>query len=583
MATFMQRGNILVVLGSDIHTTPDDDYRLHLRDFLYSDAARRSPVRRGTHNFWVTYAEPSLGGGEHAHEDLRVRPHRMCGMVRMGSVPGDSSAETIKDHIHTVLQEVGHHWLVPADLGMRVDAGRRVPLPNGFSITRSINDETSFAGPPLLGRDDVHWTSYFQADASPMDGMNFIRLAEEDHHSVWQPQAFTGPEVRPSGLAPLNLIGAYNDLDLTIMGVKEAGDAYTSTGGRFRWLEPVLAAPMNYHAGLIVAFSENDFLYFGFYREHRKLRVERTNGVRGGIVDLGAGYHPLAEDYNGMALRVVRRGDQYYFQARYNNSAAGLLSGTRLFDELETLPPPDPTATFDRFRTVEQLTIPNADRPRALGMIVKKWAEQHFMVEAAFHNLEIMVGGTAVVARTDRVPPPMGASYGALSSTELRLHNPLGNAIVRSKGGRLHMLAPYALAPLGGSALVGNLDFDHWTAVDRAPKALLRAPPGDFAFATSAKIHRAIYTPWALGYASDKTVWGHERSARAQNVGVPSRIRDKWPSGHEGTYKTAFIVVAKRSEDVTPDKTNRLDIIRRYWDEAFKAATLEHLQSDSTL
>ena len=30
MATFMQRGNILVVLGSDIHTTPDDDYRLHL-------------------------------------------------------------------------------------------------------------------------------------------------------------------------------------------------------------------------------------------------------------------------------------------------------------------------------------------------------------------------------------------------------------------------------------------------------------------------------------------------------------------------------------------------------------------------
>ena len=165
MATFMQRGNILVVLGSDIHTTPDDDYRLHLRTFLYSDAARRSPVRRGTHNFWVTHAEPSLGSGEHAHEDMRVRPHRMCGMVRMGSVPGDSSAETIKDHIHTVLQEVGHHWLVPADLGMRVDAGRRVPLPSGFSITRSINDETPFAGPPLLGRDDVHWTSYFQADA----------------------------------------------------------------------------------------------------------------------------------------------------------------------------------------------------------------------------------------------------------------------------------------------------------------------------------------------------------------------------------------------------------------------------------
>ena len=56
-----------------------------------------------------------------------------------------------------------------------------------------------------------------------MDGMNFIPQPEDDHHSVWQPRAFTGPEVRPSGLARLNFIGAYNDLDLTIMGVKEGG------------------------------------------------------------------------------------------------------------------------------------------------------------------------------------------------------------------------------------------------------------------------------------------------------------------------------------------------------------------------
>jgi hypothetical protein len=352
MATFMQRGNILLVLGSDIHTAPDDDYRLHLREFLYGREARESPVRRGTHNFWVTYAEPSLGGGEHAHEDMSVRPHRMRGIVRMGSVPGDSSAETIKNHVHTVLQEVGHHWLVPFDLSMRTTDGRAVRLPNGFDITRSINDETRFSGPPLLGRDDIHWTSYFQADASPMDGMYFTDLSDEDGHSVWQPSAFPGPEIRPEGLDPLSLVGTYNDLDLIIMGVKEARDAYSTTDGRFRWLEPVLAAPMNYHAGLMVAFSKNDFLYFGFYQDHRKLRVERTDSFRGTIAELGAGYHPLAADYNGVALRIVRRGDQYYFQARYNNSAAGclpaigrpfrLFQGARLpglFDELAVLPP----------------------------------------------------------------------------------------------------------------------------------------------------------------------------------------------------------------------------------------------------
>ena len=48
-------------------------------------------------------------------------------------------------------------------------------------------------------------------------------------------------------------------------------------------------------------------------------------------MDLGAGYHPLAEDYNGMALRVVRRGDQYYFQARYNNSGSRLVLGSPAF------------------------------------------------------------------------------------------------------------------------------------------------------------------------------------------------------------------------------------------------------------
>jgi hypothetical protein len=119
--------------------------------------------------------------------------------------------------------------------------------------------------------------------------------------------------------------------------------------------------------------------------------------------------------------------------------------------------------------------------------------------------------------------------------------------------------------------------------VDRAPKALLRAPPGDFALATSAKIYRAIYTPWAAGYASDKTVWGWERTARAEDVSVPRRVRDKWPSDRDATYKTAFIIVAKRIEDVAPDKIDRLDVIRRYWDEAFKTTTLGHLESDSAL
>ena len=60
------------------------------------------------------------------HEDISIsnwaerRP--MCGIVFM-NLPTDDSDATMIGQVGTLLQEVGHHWLVPRDLKFRLPQG----------------------------------------------------------------------------------------------------------------------------------------------------------------------------------------------------------------------------------------------------------------------------------------------------------------------------------------------------------------------------------------------------------------------------------------------------------------------------
>ncbi|NJC97480.1 MAG: hypothetical protein FIB03_14280 [Anaerolineae bacterium] len=594
MAAFERVGNILLVYGNDVYTS---DYRIRTRDFLYG--ARSSPVQVGTHDFWITYAIPSLGGAEWNYEDLSARPRKMRGIIRMGSVPDDTTPSTLQRHLNVILQEVAHHWLVPYDLEVSID-GTEVGLANGLQMTQQINDETPFTEPALLGRANSHWTAYFQSDASPMDGMYYVDAGSEDGFNRWQQSSFVGPTLTPSGLPSLSLVGSYNDLDLLVMGVKTAAEAYPATGSRFRWLEPKLSTPYPAHIGVFVAFSRNDFFYFGFYTDHRLLGVERTGDPIGGeltTLNLGPDYHPLGNDYNGIALRVVRRGNQYYFQARHDNPQIGCVAAVlnyffprlfprslRLFEDIDSLPLPNSTASFNRFRTVA--IYESSDRPQAVGLIVKKWRQPH-LAEGAFYNFELLSGKSHTILQTDDVPEalPPGTPYSSLPLGELRLDNPTGDAIVRSKGGRLHILTPFSTVnPEGNLEHFSDNHFDHDANLDNAPKALTKAPNGDFAFATSCKVYRTIFTPWAAGYATGKTMWGNVKTARALDIIVPPRIiTEKQPPPPDNTYKIAYIIVAERRSDITEAMIQRVDIIRRYWDSAFEAATVERRHSNSML
>src|SRR5688572_15305620 len=141
--------HILIVTGPNLDTP---GYRTVLRDALYAASPTESPVRQGTHDFWITYQQPPTGGANWGFEDLSKQPRKMRGIVEMGSVPGDSGESTVRGQVTTLLQEVGHHWLVPANL--RFANGTR-SMPSAVQLIRSINNETSL-GTALLARDNSH-------------------------------------------------------------------------------------------------------------------------------------------------------------------------------------------------------------------------------------------------------------------------------------------------------------------------------------------------------------------------------------------------------------------------------------------
>ncbi|TND09756.1 MAG: hypothetical protein FD123_880 [Bacteroidetes bacterium] len=591
MASFSTRPafpNILLVTGADVF---QPHYRERIREFFNNlPPDTTCPVRIGSHDFWITYRQPSEGGGEHCCSELGLTPRKMRGKVRMGGVP-PVDINNVNGHINVMMQEVGHHWLVPSNLTFNI-GGAVTRMPTDAEITTAINDETPFTGPAILARDNSHYSAYFQADGSPLDGLFFRETGTEDGYGVWTSESGALINIDPAGLPAASTSG-FCDLDLLIMGVKTAAEAYAGTGNKFKWIEPRLTSALPYHTGIFVAFGRHDQLQFGFYEDHRKLAVVHSDGTILGQADIGPDYKPLGHDFTGMSLRIIRRGNDYFFQAKIENPVGGCLvavlkaiglykgelKGT--WDNSDT-PDPVGAADFKDWKTVA--VVNKAGSPVAVGNFVNKKDHPH-MCDAAFYNFHTKVGTATRTFQTSANPPiiPMG-EFASLSRDRMHRENPVG-AIFRIKGGRQHIIAPFSIVSGGVLEHLPAERFRHDATLDSSPKILMKPPAdGDFGVATHAKVHRTIYTPWAGGYAFGKTVWGTVNEVPAASVIVPPDIiRDKQPAPPGNAYKCAFILVAANDADITDDMVERLDKIRRYWDNYFGKATVNRRSSDSAL
>jgi hypothetical protein len=602
--------NILLVYGNEFPMpSASSDYRSTLTRLLYdSNINVGGSVREGTHDFWVTFELGSMAGqANHSYEDMSKTPRKMRGILEMQDIPlGGNDADEIRNLLTTLIHEVGHHWLVPRDL--LVGAPSFWPSPSGSwmptseEITMSLNEGTRFYGPLLLGRTNNHWSSFFQGDGAAEDGVYWQEIGIEHGFNHWEQRPPATINLALPSLPRIELQIRYNDLELLIMGIKDAQSSYPPSN-QFSWLEPRLVAPLDYYAGMCFFFSQENYFYFGFDMHHQKLLIQHLVQHRPNYTnrfDLSRGYEPLMSELVGIGLRVVRVGEEYHFEAKLDNPRDEDLGigNTRLLgdDMFNTRPPRlNPGESLrEEFSTLD--SIHTYEAPKAIGLMVRTSSGFTFC-NGAFLNFEIMADGRSDNLMKDYVYSPIPAwtysndtpddVYGSISMQSLVFNTGNAEAIgahYRTQGTRLHLIAPYMTFDNSRGIFV-NVDppFDYSSSLDRAPRVLTRAPTGDFAFATSAKINRSCFTPWAAGAAIGRSMWGKIRTANTNNVILSSASRAKQTAPENNTYKIAFILVARQRSEISPVAIRRADILRRYWDEAFMVLTDRLRRSDSTL
>lgn len=630
MVEFKPNGDILLVYGDEIFQNISDrvvdgelrydhgEYRDKLREYLYArDEASGCPVRKGTHDFWVTYySMPRTDGNARkrqpnwSFQDTSITPRQMRGIIEMENVPASvlpADIDTLRNHISTLMQEYGHHWIVPRDLSIQNSAFWPPPpirpylLPGYEETSLSLEENTPFYGVPLMGRDNSHWSAFFEADLSAFDGINWENVGVEDGYQIWRRKDVATvvlPKVTPDGMSTeLELSCSYNDLDLLLMGVKNRREAYQASQNQFRWLQTRLTAPLTYLAGLFIAFSQKDFLYFGFYHDHRQVACwfsGSSDKPKSSEIFPLPGYRPLADKFNGVVLRIVRRGANYFLQARLSDAQ----DGVSLLAGIEPLTVSPPGSSLDVFQTLTRVS--HTTEPKAMGLMLKSSSNAD-VCEAAFRHIEILDGtsasGSELTITTDKMPPNWEYSstdgyntlppYGSLVS-----NRPVKKARIRIGRGWidkqwLYLTTPYLTLNEGGGFEITQR-YDHSASVDEAPKILTRVPPShDFAVATVARIDHSSFCPWAGAVGTDMQMWGKESSASTGDVfisdtSVKKQLVPDLPEG-KYIYKVAFIIVARKEADIQDSDVANVDVVRRYWDAAFDLVTLGRRHSNSKL
>jgi hypothetical protein len=583
--------NVLVIYGDDVFDSP---YRARLLSYLQSADTEDSPVRPGTHSLWVTYSTPSQGDGNYQGLSDPTHPHPLHGVIRMGPPPSPGDDDAMQRHLRVLLQEAGHRWLVPSDFGFKSDGRTTKPLTQD-KLLDAINGDSLGGQLAIVGRDDSHWSVYFRADGSPVDGQDWQDMGRDGIFDHWKWVAQSGPRVSADGLDEIELLGTYNDLDLAIMGVIKPENAYPGSGGRLRWMDTRLTAPLGNQSGVIVAYNRNDMIYFGFEQDQRQLAVVRTGSDLTGTLVARTRVHAQLLPPTGVLLRVIRKGNDLHFQARADRtvglhlspeprdlgalapaSRAATIPG--LFDAIDAPAAASADAELDDWRTVAKVS--DSRQPQAVGLMVRKWQADH-LCEAAFFNLELQAGGQHTVHRFERdsLTSLGGGPLSDAPSDKPVRDFPNDAAWARYAGDRVLFIgAPFAgkgsaneTINYSDGAMTPN-GFGHSKTIDHAPKVIVRAPVGDFAFGTAAMMRRTIMTPQAAGDARDREMWGHARSIQAADLDLgdgPTRAQLRV---NPATLPCAFIVVAKTQSDGEA-LLKAVDGVRRYWENTMAAAT----------
>ncbi len=103
--------------------------------------------------------------------------------------------------------------------------------------------------------------------------------------------------------------------------------------------------------------------------------------------------------------------------------------------------------------------------------------------------------------------------------------------------------------------------------VHNAPKLVMEAPAGDFAFGGIIRLRRCVQSTWSGGLDQTKKLVGKKRTAKVNDFLVPWNEHDRTirRSKPLSGYNTLFCVAASREEEIELAMVEDVDRIRRGW------------------
>lgn len=558
--------NVLLVWGADVYRK---DFHANLIDLP------GCPISLATHDFWIIHDVAPIGDAVSTLPPPEAK--RLKRFVTLESDLTRSSLAVMRAYADQFCHEVGHYWLVPQ---FAVRIGHKA---QPVRTTKEFID-AFFAVQPipslcLLAKQSSHWTCYMSAGRT-----TFESLPWEEREVVSMPldarrlPEWDGVLRRYEVAAPLfmGLQRAYSDLDLYLMGVLAVDEAYAAVDGRWTELVPQWVTPIEAMAGICMAFAPDDVVLFGFHGGHQRVSVERT-GATVASKSIEDVYSPQAmwESNASLALRVVRLGDECFFQMRVDLDSTPVAPPFHL--KSSWLPP---TTSPDDWMTVAQITV--TAPPVAAGYMVKTWGATPPLVDLRISSFVISTDSeTRVVSVSDAETDGSADWRSAVAAADGRFvfHRPKQGPVVVVHDATTDIVVGATVPSGDGVAEVGN--HDHWTGVDDAPKLLTKLPDSRFIAAGRVALRRTALAPHAAGAMEGRHLWAVARPRSIGDVELDDEM-----VAHQKTpfpYRCAFIVMAPDRAAITDQMVANVDARRTAAANAFRVATLGRRTIDTTL
>lgn len=516
-------------------------------------------------------------GWSHEDHSPAFTPRPLRGIIEIHRI--DLNADSQLDHMSglfsLMLQEMGHYWI-------RDNAGRAqirtgtgmVDTPTSQQMIDSLNNGGDYPPYPIIGRQDSHWSPFLDGENSPFeagkfgaetetDGIGFFGFEKRFTQVEGQPKV--GPEFFLPGAdgGTVTTTAVYSVLERWLMGhfTPPKLAALGTVWPTFRAIEPRWAFPLPFQAGLFVELQTGERLYTGFDQGPHQLRVRQTDGpYTGQAVALPAEpYRP----HEVVGFRAVQVGNVIRLQTRVWPVRSGCLLGW-LYRFKEN---PSCSAILGDLR--DNLTDPGMGASDHYSGWRTIGTRNGTIRKVGLSSRSLQTGGSGANRQYGSIYTRLRAKLCLLNQgtiqdlTTLDLMEDIPKAGPhRLSDGRLVM--PYN---------AGSFPEDEM--VQQAPKWVVNAPNGDFAFGGPVTLENCAFVSWAGGLAAGRKLVGHLKRVKLNDFVLPSdplRLR-RIEEPHQDAYKVLFCTVSRTDAEVPALDLTRLDRIRRAFEVDYSLVT----------